>query len=446
MKQIPILRRLFDRSGNFAVIFALAAVPIILLAGGAVDFGRAYYVRSDLQNALDAAALAVASSAETSEGALKSRLETMFTANYHLAHVAAATTPTQTISNNTIDATVSTSVPTTLLSFIMPSIMITVKSQVIKKTSGIELVLALDTTGSMAQNNKMTELKTAAHDLIKNIFGTSDTATAAYVGIVPFTDTVNVGSFNTSYVTDPSTYDWGKDSNGHALGWGGCVMAPNSTHDRDDSFSSSNGKWLPYYWPSSSSNYWKKIKNGKTTYSITSTTGPNVGCVNQPITPLTNQRAPLDTAIDALTPNGSTHINIGLVWAWYTISPEFPFITGKAYDDPKFKKYVVLMTDGDNTYQTFSAYGDLADGKLGTTNQSAAVAELNRRLTTVCNNMKAKGITIFTIALEVSSDTSRQLLEDCATPPGRYFNAQSTDLQSVFSTIGGQISKVRLAK
>ena len=435
-----------DKSGNFAVIFALTAVPMLLMAGGGIDLGRAYYVRRDLSNALDAATLAVASSTDTSSTTLNNRLTTMFTANYHLANIAPATTPSMTINNNIVDTTVSATLQTTLLSFIKPSITITVTSEVNKQTSGIEIVLALDTTGSMADNNKMVELKAAAHNLVTTIFGTSTSVTAAFVGIVPFTDTVNIGSTNTTYVSDPSVYDWGKDSKGNKLGWGGCVMAPNSSHDQDDAFTSSNGKWLPYYWPSSSSNYWSKVKNGTTTYMISSTVGPNIGCPTQAITPLTNQRAPLDTAIDALSPNGSTHINVGMAWAWYTISPDFPFTQGQPYDSPKFKKYVVLMTDGENTFQTFSAYGNLSDGKLGTTNQTTAVTQLNNRLTTVCNNMKALGITIFTVALEVTSQTAKNLLSDCATPPGRYFDAQATDLQSVFSTIGGQISKVRVSK
>ena len=382
-KWTTVSRLLSDRSGNFAVVFALSAVPLLLMAGGGVDIGRAYYVRSDLTNALDAATLAVASSTDTSTSALNSRLSTIFTANYHLSAMATATAPSMVITNNVVDSTVSATLPMTLLSFIMPSITITVTSEVNKQTSGIELVLALDTTGSMADNNKMVELKAAAHSLIQTIFGNASSATAAFVGIVPFTDTVNIGSANTTYVSDPSVYDWGKDSKGKALGWGGCVEAPNGSHDQDDAFSATNGPWLPYYWPSSSSNYWKKVKNGVTTYAITSSVGPNVGCVAQPITRLTNQRAPLDTAIDALSPNGSTHINVGMAWAWYTISPGFPFTEGQPYDSPKFKKYVVLMTDGENTFQTFSAYGNLSDGKLGTTNQSSAVTQLNNRLTTV---------------------------------------------------------------
>jgi len=47
-----------DRSGNFAVMFALASVPVIGAAGVAADYSRALNVRSFMQAQTDAAALA----------------------------------------------------------------------------------------------------------------------------------------------------------------------------------------------------------------------------------------------------------------------------------------------------------------------------------------------------------------------------------------------------
>ncbi|MCB5205488.1 pilus assembly protein [Neorhizobium sp. T786] len=53
-----MLRRLFrDRSGNFGMMTALLAVPIIGTAGLAVDFTNVMFVQNSLQSAADAAAL-----------------------------------------------------------------------------------------------------------------------------------------------------------------------------------------------------------------------------------------------------------------------------------------------------------------------------------------------------------------------------------------------------
>lgn len=433
---------LLNRSGNIAVTFALAMVPMLLLAGGGIDFGRAYVVRSALVKALDASTLSVASSSSTDPAVLNARLTEIFTGNYKFSDIAPATTPTMQIDGNNVKTTVSATLPTTFLASIMPSITITVNSGVSKQTSGVEVVLALDTTGSMADNSKLVHLKAAAHSLVATLYGNQQSANSVFVGVVPFTDTVNIGSANSSYLDQTQTLDWGTTS------WGGCVIAPNNAHDQDDAYSS-NGKWLPYYYPSDNNNLWKvtKTRHGvtTTTYNINSAQGPNLGCNKFPIVPLTNQRAPIDAAIDALQADGSTHINIGLAWAWYAISPEFPFNQGVAYDSPKIKKYIVLMTDGENTISGFSAYGYLSDGKLGTTNQTQAVTTLNNRLINVCNNIKAKGITIFTVALE-APQTAKALLDNCSTPPGRYFEATSSDITSVFNSIGGQISKVKMTQ
>jgi Flp pilus assembly protein TadG len=47
-----------DRRGNILLMFCFLSVGLVLLAGGAVDLSRAVMLRSALQNAADAAALA----------------------------------------------------------------------------------------------------------------------------------------------------------------------------------------------------------------------------------------------------------------------------------------------------------------------------------------------------------------------------------------------------
>src|SRR5882757_7053393 len=48
------------KDGNIAVIFAIAAVPIISFVGAAIDYTRANSARSSMQAALDSTALMVA--------------------------------------------------------------------------------------------------------------------------------------------------------------------------------------------------------------------------------------------------------------------------------------------------------------------------------------------------------------------------------------------------
>ncbi|HHI82656.1 MAG TPA: pilus assembly protein, partial [Rhizobiales bacterium] len=55
-------RLLRSQAGNVGVIFALAAIPVLGLAGGAVDLSVANNARSALQNVCDSAALAATKS------------------------------------------------------------------------------------------------------------------------------------------------------------------------------------------------------------------------------------------------------------------------------------------------------------------------------------------------------------------------------------------------
>ena len=77
------------------------------------------------------------------------------------------------------------------------------------------------------------------------------------------------------------------------------------------------------------------------------------------IVPLTYNRAKVETAIDAMTASGSTVIAEGLAWGWRVLSPTEPFTkveasahyaadTISSYNNPRWRKVLVLMTDGEN--------------------------------------------------------------------------------------------------
>ena len=60
----------------------------------------------------------------------------------------------------------------------------------------LNLALVLDNTGSMAQSAKMTNLKTAAHNLLTTLQNAAKTPGDVKVAIVPFATDVNVGTSN----------------------------------------------------------------------------------------------------------------------------------------------------------------------------------------------------------------------------------------------------------
>ena len=228
---------------------------------------------------------------------------------------------------------------------------------------------------------------------------------------------MNVGTGNakgSNVINDFNENDFDPDF------WRGCVMARDFPHDTRDSSITNGGKWDVFFWPSTSgvssdTNNWPSISGSRGQVR-----GPNKNCPIE-IQPLTNVKADVLETLDDMEARGTTHINLGAVWGFRVLSPKKPFKQGLPYDEPNFNKAAIIMTDGDNFISSdefsISAYGALQDGVLGTTDKSDAEDELDDRLTTVCNRMKNKGILIYTITFQVSSSSTRDLMEDCATTP-----------------------------
>src|SRR5438270_13203342 len=80
MRDMLLSRFLRDRRGGVAPMFALAVIPVIGLTGAAIDYSRANSVRTGMQAAIDATALALAKVASTLTA---SQLQTQTTAYFN---------------------------------------------------------------------------------------------------------------------------------------------------------------------------------------------------------------------------------------------------------------------------------------------------------------------------------------------------------------------------
>ncbi len=427
-----------DRRGGIAMIFGLSLVPMTLGAGLAVDLGRAYAVKSRLSYALDAAGLAVGSSSGTS-AELQQVMQRYFDANYPAAEYGVPATPTMTIANDRISLSATADVSMLLMGAVgIDSIKVAASSVIVKETKGLEIVLVLDNTGSMS-GSKIQSLKNASTDLVNIVFGGETAPALLKMGVVPFTGSVNIGAANTSLLTgyNPSDFSPGI--------WRGCVEARAYPNDTLDTSTSVGGFWSPYLWPSSWINSWPSISGSRGEIR-----GPNMHCPVS-LLPLTNQKQDILNKINEMEARGVTHINFGAVWGWRVLSADPPFTQGLPYGDPDNQKVAIIMTDGENFISnytgTYSAYGNLYDGRLGTTSKSAAEAELNNRLGEVCTNMKSKNILIYTITFQVSSSTARDVMRNCATDTSKYFDSPSNaELEANFRAIGQQLSNLRIGQ
>jgi hypothetical protein len=210
----------------------------------------------------------------------------------------------------------------------------------------------------------------------------------------------------------------------------------------------------------------------------TSQPGPNWMCDARALTRLTNTKTTLLSEISQLDAAGNTDIHEGIMWGWRTISPYSVFADGAAYKSATVNtvKIIVLMTDGTNTWTDdnsnpvtgsyYSAYGyyNNADGstpKSPTSRFPASVvapstsANARTAIDTLtneaCTNIKAAGVTVYTVGFSVSSDpidsAGQTLLQNCATQTSNYFLASdSTALNTAFGSIAQGIGQLRLTK
>src|SRR5206468_12955224 len=93
----------------------------------------------------------------------------------------------------------------------------------------LELALALDNTGSMAQSGKLTQLKTAAHNLLSTLQGAAKQPGDVKVSIIPFDTTVNIGTgYKDQFWIDYSVNGIQKSK------WTGCVADRDQSNDVAD--------------------------------------------------------------------------------------------------------------------------------------------------------------------------------------------------------------------
>lgn len=492
-------RMTLDRAGNIAIIFALSAIPLLTAVGGAVDFSRALLAKQRLGAAIDAAALAVGTMTEADEDELQAAAQAYFAANYPDDILGTPTAIEVTIDGDTVNIVAHAQLESTLLALIgIDTINVGADTQVTRESTALEIALVLDNTGSMAQSGKLGAMKTAAQSLVDIMFGSQTVHPKLKIAMVPFSQAVNVGAdkANAFWIDSGALsplhgqnfetvaggpaniftlYDGLTDKS-----WNGCVETRAEPYDMDDTtptVGNPSTLWVPYFFPDEpgsrgdpnwgySNSYLNDGTSGTSAYRQLQVEkyaganawgdGPHYGCYIAPITPLTNVKSEIEDAIDGMLANGYTHIPIGLAWGLRVVSPDEPFTEGVAYDNADVVKAIVLLTDGLNTYPAegsishnkseYTAYGYVAKGRLGTTNYNTAVSKLDPKTTTVCNNVKAAGIRLYTITFQLADGPIKTLMRNCATAPGLYFDSPSNEeLQTVFKAIAKDLSNLRIS-
>lgn len=451
MKNKGVWRRIYDYwrnvSGVSALVFAVS-LPVLLGAVGlCVDMGQALLVKSRLSNALDKAALAVASSSGDRDE-LEEVMNDFFAANFPEEELGTPYDLTLTLNEaeNTVLISAKADLDTAFL-HIFGTDMVTVDSEteVTRDLSGLEVVLVLDVTGSMAGAN-IAALRTAAINFIDIMFDEISDPSLLKIGIVPYSTAVNVGPYGlgrnpdgsyygTAFVNNPRGRGW---SRSNQQDWRGCVLALEEPNDGYDTYLYD---WEMYEHPRVARGNCA-VRSGWRCVRYERIPDPNYNCPEEYVTPLGNDQDTLIAKIEALEAEGWTLSNQGLVWGWRVISPDYPFTEGEFYDNTRWRKAILFMTDGDNRMANdYSAYGETGSHNIDS-------SDLDWKMADVCDGIKDEGITLYTVTFESGvGAATREFFEDCASSSEKYTHAPSEDeLIETFEDIANQLSKLHISR
>lgn len=397
---------------NVAITFGLLLIPVMLGAGAAIDYSRAGAVRTAMQNTADATALMAAKNwAGENTVQLQQSVGAWFAANFNNSsvsnlQVAATSNP----ANSTVTVTATGSIGTSLLGVAgINQIDLSVSSTATQGITKLQVALVLDNTGSMAEYGKISALRAATHQMLQRFQKAAQNPGDIQVAIIPFTTAVNVGQSNANANWIKWSYDTSTVSQ---TGWTGCVA------DRDQSYDVQNS-------PPIAGN----------TATLSPANNPFLGCPPQLMT-LTSDWSALNNLVDQMVPLGETNLTIGLVWGWQALTTTSPL--NAPVPDPGTNQVIVFMTDGFNTANRWT---NVLFG-------SGTTAQIDARTQLVCQNIKAAGISVYTIQVDTGGDSPPStLLQNCASSAGNWFYLKAPgELVSTFDQIAKNLSQLRVAK
>ena len=407
---------------------------------------------------------------------------------------------------------------------------VSARTGVLREPRGMELALVIDTTGSMDnlagggdERTRMQAVRDTAGELVDHLYGSDETVNNLWISLVPFTTTVNIGSQRTDWLTgyDPGQYlppQWNPETeytefeavsfdgqpyeamrtNTGAqpdisgalwrqlprVNWKGCVLVREGGYDQTDDPPSVQA-FANQFWPSTAddpglpdgqgNNDWTWGNIDETNGAKKRGLGPNLTC-GEAVMPLTAEKTTVQTAIREMQTwaRGGTMSNLGLMWGWRTLSPRWRGMWGGStpsdmpldYSLPHIDKVIVLLTDGENSWNEwqgewyldgegeyhrpplqpdYTAYGAFSEDMLGVATPAEASGELDDRTLELCNAIKSEGITLFTITTGTNDPLLQNLYRTCASSSEHYFNvASAAGLRTAFQGIERELANLRI--
>lgn len=415
-KLVPFLRSSFARNaraarenddGSVAILFCFVTFAALISAGIAIDFARTARIQSRLSQAADAAVLAAGRallSGNTAVQDLEDVARNYFAENTrNLGSGIGIGSPKVTIvpTSGAVALAATARVNLRLVRLAgFSTLDVPISSASVFRQRDVEVGIALDITGSMAQHiggqQKIESMKAAVGAFVNSMLPLQGTRLQRVrIGIAPYAASVNLGAY-VDAAADGRSSD-------------GCVVERMGAAATDE--------FGPYH----------VVPNGRSF---------GYACPGASILPLSLNHDALHQKIAALQPSGSTAGHLGIQWAWNIVSEHWAAAWGSdAAPDPlsrvakgELLKAVILMTDGEFNTQYHG--------------RSSSVQAL-----AMCDAIKAQGIAVFTVGFGLGANpAATNMLRSCASSGEGYFANANTadDLDLAFANFAGKLSELRL--
>lgn len=403
-----------NTGGSYSLFAGFLMFPLAIATGMSVDMGRRVKADAALQDALDTAALYAANVEYDDQLDLETQAKVIFTENLK-DRVDFTVTKFKAVPQK--DGRISLLAEGVVDPVFMhlggiTDMPIFAESDVIAQSdTGIELVIAFDTTASMGFGTTWEDATETLGRVLTRIERWTGHE-GFYVTLVPFSDRVRVGTGRESWLDSAAPNNWNgcvepreEDQNGFQ--WASDADIPGT-----DPFQASI--------PNVTGGLAGVFRRGKLR-------GPF--CPNVPLTGPTSDVDTIITAANKLKTNGGTgRFDDAMAWTWRLLSPNWaglwnPADTGyPALNVEDRRKVVIYVTDG----RTEAYTHELSKERSWNWNQGSIVGF--EHMVHVCDQMKAEDIEIYMFRVN-GNHNAASYMQSCSTDPTTHYKVVHNNSQ-----------------
>ena len=477
---------LSNESGNVAIVTGMAAIPLLLIMGSAVDFERASNLHTELQSSVDSAALFAATLQETNSTILTQKSKLYFEANFKAD--GATELPSFTVTNDGDSVIATASVPSHNAFMALaglPTTTVGARSVVKKSGINLEVSLVLDNTGSMnwinskTGNSSIADLKTAATSFIDKVMPTVQGDYYTKISAIPYNVGVNIGSSagaDTARGTTLAGTSLSPGSQNFKFVSNQTGTNKSCINDYGLNYGTSGG----YCYNTAAITNCVTERVGTNAYTdagpaiaplgrMYAITGQANSCTVTPYRPLSTSKTDLKATIAAMVAQNYTVGQVGIAWGWYTLSPNFGMFSGSSVptsyanlasatppppNNLKTKKVMILMTDGEynsayadgvlSGYSSYVSYGYM----YNYINKNPDNGDPFVQSKAMCSAIKGSGVELYVITFQLDKTQAKRvdLVNSCATDAKHILDADNTSLDAAFGLIANQLQQMRIAQ